>query len=119
MTRFTIAAALATALGLGLTGKADAQYVTRYTTITPNGGLVTTNQVYSPFGGYQAQRTYVSPFGSVQRQYVTGDVYGNTYGQANGFNPVNGAMYNRGFYNPSPIVYPYAGGYRYNYYRRW
>jgi hypothetical protein len=118
MKRFAIAAALATVLGLGFAGKADAQYIIRNTAITPNGGLVTTNQVYG-FGGYQTYNTYVSPFGSVQRQYITGDVFGNTYGRANGFNPNTGTFYNRGFYTPSPIVYPYGGGYHYNFYRRW
>jgi hypothetical protein len=118
MTRFAIAAALATVAGLGFAGTADAQYYYRNTAITPGGGLVTTNQVYSPFG-YQAQNIYVSPSGAVRRQYVTGDVFGNTYRFGNGFNPNTGYFYNRGFYNPSPYAYPYGGGYNYNFYRRW
>jgi hypothetical protein len=69
MTRFTIAAALATVLGLSFTGKADAQYFYRNTAITPGGGLVTTNQVYTPFG-VQARNIYVSPSGAVKRQYT-------------------------------------------------
>jgi hypothetical protein len=118
MTRFTLVAALAVVLGLGFAGTADAQYIYRNTAITPNGGLVTTHQVYSPFGGYQTQNVYVSPYGAVRRQYITGDVFGNTYGRANGFNPNTGVFYNRGFYNPSPVLYPYYGGYNYNFYRR-
>jgi hypothetical protein len=117
MKRFAIAAALATVLGLGFAGTADAQYVNRWTTITPNGGLYTTNQVYSPFGAYQTQSMYVSPTGAVRRQVYYGDVFGNTAGQAYGRNPYTGFTYNRGFYT-NPYVYPY-GGYNYNFYRRW
>ena len=117
MKRFAIAAALAAVLGLGTAGTADAQYVQRYTTITPNGGLYTTNQVYSPFGAYQTQNTYVSPYGAVRRSAYYGDVFGNTAGQAYGFNPKTGLMYNRGFV-ANPYVYPY-GGYNYGFYRRW
>jgi len=117
MKRFAIAAALATVLGLGFAGKAEAQYYYRNTAITPNGGLVTTNQAYTPFG-VQARNVYVAPNGAVKRQYVTGDLFGNTY-MSNGFNPNTGLFYNRGFYNPSPIVYPYSGGYGYSFYRRW
>ena len=116
MKRFAITAALAVALGLGFAGTADAQYVQRYTTITPGGGLYTTNQVYSPFGAYQTQNTYVAPNGAVRRSAYYGDVFGNTAGQAYGFNPNTGGMYNRGFYT-NPYVYPY-GGYNYRFYRR-
>jgi len=119
MKRFAITAALAVALGLGFAGTADAQYVQRYTTITPNGGLYTTNQVYSPFGAYQTQNMYVSPTGAVRRSAYYGDAFGNTAGQVYGRNPVYGSMYNRGFYNPSPIYSPYVGGYNYGFYRRW
>ena len=117
MKRFAIAAALATVLGLGFAGKADAQYFYRNTAITPNGGLVTTNQVYGP-GGFQTRNVYVAPNGAVKRQYVTGDVFGNTY-MSNGFNPNTGFMYNRGFYQPSPFVNPYPYPYGYSFYRRW
>ena len=117
MTRFTIAAALAAVLGLGFVGKADAQYIYRYTTITPNGGVVTTNQLYAP-GAYQTQSMYVSPFGTVRQQAYYGDVFGNTYGRSYGYSPYRG-VYNSGFYNPSPLLYPYGGGYNYGFYRRW
>jgi len=113
MKRFAIAAALAVVLGLGFAGTADAQYVIRYTTPTPNGGLYMTNQVYSPFGVYQAQNIYVSPYGAVKRQAYYGDAFGNTYGRAYGFNSFG--AYNRGFYT-NPYV-PYGTGY--NFYRRW
>jgi hypothetical protein len=115
MKRFAIAAALATVLGLGFAGTADAQYVQRWTTVTPNGGLYTTNQVYSPFGAYQTQSMYVSPYGGVRRQAYYGDVFGNTTGQVYGYNPYGG-VYNSGYYT-NPYVYP--GGYNYRYYRRW
>jgi hypothetical protein len=118
MTRFALAAALAVVLGLGFVGKADAQYVQRYTTITPNGGLLTTNQMYG-LGAYQTQNVYVSPFGGVRREVYYGDVFGNTAGQAYGYSPYRGYNYNRGFYNPSPLTYPYGGGYNYGFYRRW
>ena len=118
MTRFAIAAALATVFGLGFAGKADAQYVYRYTTITPNGGIVTTNQAYG-FGAYQTYNTYVSPFGGVRTQGYYGDVFGNNYGRATGYSPYYG-YYNRGFYNAAPSFYnPYGAGYNYNFYRRW
>jgi len=117
MKRFAITAALAVALGLGFAGTADAQYVQRYTTITPNGGLYTTNQVYSPFGVYQTQSMYVSPSGAVRRSVYSNDVFGNTAGQVYGRNPNTGFMYNRGFYG-NPYVYPY-GGYNYGFSRRW
>ena len=119
MKRFAIAAALAVVLGLGFAGTADAQYVQRWTTVTPNGGLYTTNQVYSPFGAYQTQNMYVSPYGAVRRSAYYGDPFGNTVGQVYGRNPNTGLMYNRGFYNPSPVLYPYGGGYNYGFYRPW
>lgn len=116
MKRFAITAALAVALGLGFAGTADAQYVQRWTTVTPGGGLYTTNRVYSPFGAYQTQNIYVAPNGAVRRSAYYGDVFGNTAGQAYGWSPYGG-MYNRGFY-ANPYVYPY-GGYNYGFYRRW
>jgi hypothetical protein len=119
MKRFAIAAALATVLGLGLAGTADAQYVQRYATITPNGGIATGSSIYN-LGTYQSYNSYVSPFGTVkQRSYYT-DIYGNSIGASSGYNSFNGYGYNRGFYQPSPFVYPYGGGYNYNFYgRRW
>ena len=118
MTRFAIAAALATALGLSLAGTADAQYVQRYTTITPNGGIASGGTLYN-LGTYQSYNNYVSPFGNVRQQSYYGDVYGNSYGMSNGYNAFSGYGYNRGFYQPSPFVYP-GGGYNYNFYgRRW
>jgi len=119
MKRFAIAAALATVLGLGLAGTADAQYVQRYYYIAPNGNIATTTQLYNPWGAYQSYNTLTSPLGTVREQAYYGDVFGNTYGRAYGYNPITGLGYNRGFYTPSPYVYPY-GGYNYNFYgRRW
>jgi len=111
MKRFAIAAALAVALGLGAAGTADAQYNYHWTTVTPGGGLYTTNQVYSPFGA-QTQNIYVAPNGAVRRSAYYGDVFGNTAGQAYGWSPYGG-MYNRGF-----VANPYVP-YGYRYYRRW
>ena len=126
MTRFALAAVAAAALGLGLAGTADAQYVTRYTTITPNGGVVYSGQMYN-LGTYQAYNNYVSPFGTVKQQSYYGDVFGNTYGTANAYNPYTGYGYNRGYYNAAPNIYnPYGSYYNYNYHspyygygRRW
>jgi hypothetical protein len=116
MKRFAITAALAVALGLGFASTADAQYVQRWTTVTPGGGLYTTNQVYSPFGAYQTQNIFVAPNGAVRRSVYYSDVFGNTAGRASGWNPYGG-MYNRGFYS-TPYVYPYSG-FNYGFYRRW
>lgn len=118
MKRFFVPAALAAVLSLGIAGAADAQYVQRYTTITPNGGVVTGSS-YSNFGAYQANQTYVSPFGTVRQRSYYGDVFGNSYGQSTGYNYFNGNSYNRGFYQPGPFVAPYGGGYNYNFYRRY
>ena len=118
MKRFALVAVLAVGLGLGLAGTADAQYVQRFSTITPNGGVATTTQLYVP-GAYQTYNTYLSPFGTVRQQAYYTDVFGNTRGAATGFNAYNGFSYNRGFYNPSPLVFPYGSGYNYNFYRRW
>lgn len=120
MTRFAIAATVATALGLGLAGTADAQYVQRYTTITPNGGIATGGTLYN-LGTYQSYNNYVSPFGTVKQQSYYGDVYGNTYGRANAYNPYTGFGYNRGYYTAPPSFYnPYGVNYGYNFYgRRW
>jgi len=117
MKRFIIAAALAVVIGLGTVSTADAQYVQNYGLVTPR-GVVGTTDVYG-FGAFQRYQTYRSPFvGTVnQRMYYT-DVFGNTYGQAYGYNNWAGFGYNRGFYQPSPLVNPY-GGYYYNFYRRW
>lgn len=117
MKRFAIAAALATVLGLGFAGTADAQYVYRYTTVTPNGGLVTTNQAYG-FGQYQTNQTYYSPFGGTRTQSYYGDMFGNTAGRAYGFSPYYGS-YNRGYNYSAPNFYnPYGARYGYNFYRR-
>src|SRR4051812_45498248 len=118
MKRFAIAAVLAVGLGLSLAGTADAQYIYRYNTITPNGGVASTTQLYN-LGAYQAYNTYVSPFGTVNQRAYYGDVYGNSVGRATGYNLYNGMSYNRGYYNPSPLLNPYGGGYNYNFYRRW
>jgi len=118
MTRFAIATVLAAVVGLSAASKADAQYVIQYSQVTPNGGVVTTNQLYN-LGTYQSYNTYVSPLGTVRQQAYYADVYGNTYGRAAGYNTWNGNFYNRGFYQPSPYVAPYNSGYYYNYYRRW
>jgi len=118
MKRFVIAAALATAVGFGTAATADAQYVIPYARVTPNGGVVTGNSVYN-LGQYQTFGTYISPFGTVRQQAYYTDVFGNSVGAARGYNPYTGLGYNRGFYNPSPFMYPY-GGYNYNFYgRRW
>jgi len=119
MKRFIVAAALAAVIGLGTANTADAQYVQRYTTITPNGGVVTHSNLYS-LGAYQSYNTYVSPYGVVRERGYYTDVFGNSVGVSNGLNTWNGLGYNRGFYQPSPLVYPYGGGYNYNFYgRRW
>ncbi len=118
MKRFAVAAVLAAALGFGTASSANAQYVQRYTTITPNGGVVINNG-YSNWGAYQTNNTYISPFGTVKQRSYYGDVFGNSYGASTGYNFYSGYGYNRGFYQPSPFVYPSAG-YRYGYYgRRW
>ena len=118
MTRFAIAATVAAALGLGLAGTADAQYVQRYTTITPNGGIATGGTLYN-LGTYQTYNNYVSPFGTVRQQSTYSDVYGNSFGQSNGYNAFNGYGYNRGYYNAAPSFYnPYGANYGYNFYGR-
>src|SRR5437764_555674 len=118
MKRFAIVAALAVAFGLGTAGIADAQYLYQYNTITPNGGVVTSSSLYS-LGAYQTYNTYVSPFGSMRERAYYTDVFGNTDGYSNGLNAWTGSSYNRGYYQPSPFLYPYGGGYQYNFYRRW
>jgi len=121
MKRFILAAALAVGLGLGFAGTADAQYVYRYNAITPNGGVVTNSGVYNGFATQQ-YNSYYSPYGGYRQQYLYGNALGANYGYSNGFNAWNGMGYNRGFYQPSPIV-PFGGynyGYGYNLYgRRW
>jgi hypothetical protein len=116
MKRFAIAAALAAVFSLGAAGTADAQYVIQYNRVTPNGGVATTRQLYN-LGAYQSYNTYYSPWGTMRQQYNYADVFGNSYGRAQGFSPYYGA-YNRGFYQPNPYFNPY-GGYNYNFYRRW
>ncbi|MBM3981426.1 MAG: hypothetical protein FJ304_14290 [Planctomycetes bacterium] len=117
MNRFVLAATLAAVVGLGTASTADAQYVVRYNRVTPSGGVATTNELYG-FGTYQSYNTYVSPFGFVKQQSYYSDIFGNSYGRAQGFNVYSGAGFNRGFYQPSPYLYPFAGGYNYNFYRR-
>jgi len=119
MNRFVLGAALAAVIGLGTANTADAQYVQRYTTITPNGGVMTQTGVYT-LGAYQTYNGYISPYGNVRERVYYGDVYGNSVGRAAGYNTWNGLGYNRGFYQPSPLIAPYGGGYNYNFYgRRW
>jgi hypothetical protein len=117
MKRFAIGAVLAAAVAFGTSGIASAQYVTGYTVITPNGSVVTNKQVVT-FGGVKQFNSVVSPFG-VQKQAFYGDVFGNSFGRASGFNTFNGFGYNTGFYRPGPFV-PAFGGYNYGFYgRRW
>jgi hypothetical protein len=122
MKRFAIAAALAAVLALGIADTARAQFVQRYTTITPNGGVASSTQLYGP-GAYKTYNTYVSPYGTVRQRSYYNDVLGNTYGFSNGYNVYNGLGYNRGYYLPSPFVSPsglYPSGFSYNFYgRRW
>jgi hypothetical protein len=116
MTRFVTMAVLTVAIGLGTAATADAQYAYRRYNLTPNGGVVVTDN-YSNYGAYQTNRTYVSPYGTYNQRSYYNDVFGNVAGQSYGYNAYRGYGYNRGFYQPSPIVNPYYGGY--NYYRRW
>jgi hypothetical protein len=118
MKRFVLAAALAVALGLGGTGTARAQYVIQYSGVTPYGGVANTGSIYN-LGTYQTYNNSVSPFGTLRQQSYYTDVYGNSVGAARAYNPYTGFGYNRGFYSPSPFLYPYGGGYSYNFYRRW
>ncbi len=118
MKRFAVAAALAVAIGFGTASNADAQYIIRYARPTPNGGVVTSNQLYN-LGTYQSYNTYISPWGGVKQSQYYSDVFGNSYGRVQGFNVYNGSSFNRGFYQPSPFIAPYGGGYNYNFYRRW
>ena len=117
MKRFTLVAALATVVGLGLADTANAQYVQRYNYVTPYGGYVNSTSLYN-LGTYRTFNTYVSPFGVRQQAYYN-DIYGNMAGRASGYNRFNGLNYNSGFYNPSPLMYPFGGGYNYNFYHRW
>ena len=119
MKRFASAAALAAVLGLGFAETASAQYVQRYTTITPSGGVATGGYLYTP-GAVQSYNNYVSPFGTVKQRTTYGDVFGNSYGMSNGYNAFNGNSYgisngynafsgygyNSSFYLPGPFVYP-------------
>jgi hypothetical protein len=119
MKRFVVAAALAVALGLGYSGKADAQIVYGYT--VPNaGGVVSGGTVLVP-GGYQTFNNYYSPFtGVVTRQVYGQDVFGQSFGRSSGYNSFTGMGYRSGFYQPNAFVNPF-GGYNYNnvYSRRW
>lgn len=116
MTRFFAAAAVAAALGLGTASTADAQYITSYGRVTPNGGVVYNNS-YSNGFSTQTYQSYYSPYGGYNQRAYYGDVFGNTAGRSYGVNPYYGG-YNRGFYSPNPYVSPF-GGYNYNFYRRW
>jgi hypothetical protein len=118
MKRFAIATVLAAVVGLATASTADAQYIIQNSRVTPNGGLVVSNQLYN-LGTYQRYNNYVSPWGTVGQSAYYSDIYGNSYGRAAGYNTWNGNFYNRGFYQPSPFVAPYGGGYNYNFYRRW
>jgi len=118
MKRFAIASVLAVVVGLAAASAADAQYVIQYNRITPNGGVVRTNQVYG-LGAAQSYNTYVSPWGTVGQSTYYSDIYGNSYGRSAGYNSFNGNFYNRGYYQPSPYIAPFGGGYNYNFYRRW
>jgi len=118
MKRFVIAAALAAVLGLGFADTAQAQYVRGYTTITPSGGIATGGMAVGP-GAYQTYNNYYAPNGNVYRKAYYTDVLGNSYGQSYGYNFFNGTSFNRGFVQPSPLLYPFAGpAYNYNFYRR-
>ncbi|HEY1192262.1 MAG TPA: hypothetical protein VGE74_31850 [Gemmata sp.] len=115
MKRFAFAAVAALALGLATSTAANAQYAYQRYNLTPNGGVVITNN-YSNWGSHGVNRTYVSPYGTVNQRSYYGDVFGNTYGRSYGYNNFRGYGYNRGFgYNS---FYPY-GGYNYGYFRRW
>ena len=118
MKRFAIATVLAAVVGLATAGSANAQYVIQNSQVTPNGGVVVTNQLYN-LGTYQSYSSYISPWGAVGQSAYYTDIFGNSVGRAAGYNTWNGNFYNRGFYQPSPFVAPFGGGYNYNFYRRW
>jgi hypothetical protein len=118
MKRFVIAATLAVAFGLGFAHTANAQYVLPYAGFTPNGGFDRGTTVITP-GGVQSYNTYVSPFGTVKQSATATNAFGTSIGVSRGFNPYTGIGFNRGFYTPSPYLYPYGTGYGYNFYRRW
>lgn len=115
MTRFGIAAVLAVVLGLGVAEKASAQIVYGYS--VPNArGVVNGGLVISP-GAYQSYNSFYSPYTGLTTQQSYGmNIFGQSYGQAFGYNPFTGLGFNTGFYQPGYFYNPYAGmGYSYPY----
>ena len=113
MKRFAIAAALAVALGLGTSGKADAQIVYGYS--VPNaGGVSTGGTVMAPGGwGYKTFNNYYSPFtGTMMGQSYYTDVFGQSMTRSYAYNGFTGMGYRTGFYQPNYYAAPF-GGYSY------
>jgi len=99
MNRFVIAAALAVALGLGLSTRVDAQIVYAYSVPTVN-GVETTGTTITPWGT-QTSTSFFNPFtgASVGQTYTTNGL-GMGYSQTYGYNPFVGSRYGTSFYNP-------------------
>jgi hypothetical protein len=105
MKRFVIAAALAVAFGLGTASQANAQYVTRFTTMPngsmmPNGMMMGTNM---SMGMPQSFNT-----GMVRAPMLSGVRFEP---QARSNNSFNNSFnnFNRGFQNPGMSLGPRSG----------
>src|SRR5687767_1782195 len=100
MTRFLLAAVLASAGTVAFTKSADAQYVYRYNTVDPwTGGVVQQGGYATPFGVQQAS-IYQNPWtGARVEQYGYQNPWGTQVYRSSGYSPLYGG-FNRGSYYP-------------------
>jgi hypothetical protein len=115
MKRFALAAVLAVAGALGLSGTADAQFVTGYNTYNPYSGVIVSRGMgYYP-GATASSTAFYNPFwGYGGQQAAYADIFGNRTVRGFGYNPYTGLNYTYGVYNPGLGVSPLAG-YRYGF----
>jgi len=117
MKRFVVAAALAVAVGLGTSGKADAQIVYGYSMPTYN-GVVSGGTAYTPFGVQSFQKYYSPYLGSYGNLYAA-NMFGQAYARSFNYNPWLNMGYRSMYYQPNYYMWPGAGYTWGGFYRRW
>src|SRR5262245_37534703 len=103
MKPFIVTATLAVALGLGYSGKADAQIIYGFSTPTMN-GTMTGGSVLMPSGPGMFN-TFSSPFRGVMVQPSIGPSFPSPFG----FNRFNSFGFNNGFFLPNTFGNPFFG----------
>jgi hypothetical protein len=119
MKRFIVAGAFAVVLGLGFSGKADAQIVYNSFAVPNAGGVVTGGTMMTP-GATRTFNNFYSPFtGTMVGQSMTTNVFGQAAVRNYGYNAFTGMGFRNGVVQPNVFANPFGGFTYSNVYRRW